>query len=128
MKAEHHVMSNGLGRPATLAAKRFNQRRGVVPLASDHVLMVVEVGERRVNGCKREMRMCVNSFVGRHPHMLDLACDLADFHVGSGNDCSAAEIINVRSTYSLDDIDHHAMLLAGAVDPEDALLSRSRAE
>src|SRR5688572_8989511 len=64
-------------------SQRRDQLVGLVPLLPDLVRALVEVGQRRMYGCKAHVRMSLNDLVRRHPLVLVLRRDLADLDVGT---------------------------------------------
>lgn len=88
------VETNGQGQPriacslrgAARRSQRIDQHSRLFPLSTDQLLVIVVVRERSVDRRKRQVRVCLDHFVRRHPQVLDLACDLADLDVGTGHD------------------------------------------
>lgn len=66
--------------------KRGDRRQRFGPLGPDHVLVIVKVGQRRVNLPQREMRMCLDYLIRRHPLAFHLARDLTHLDARSAND------------------------------------------
>ena len=67
-----------LGRALITVAQRSDERAILVPLASDLVLMVVVVGERRMDGGEVDVRMRLDDLVRSHALVLVFGGDLTD--------------------------------------------------
>jgi hypothetical protein len=73
-----------------------DQGAGFLPLPVDRILMVVVVAQRGVHVRETQVGMGFHDLIGSHASVLMLAGDLANLDVGSGDDRSRAEVVDVR--------------------------------
>jgi hypothetical protein len=81
-------------------AKRCDRRSSVRPLAPNLGGVVVEVRERSVDVCQRQVWMRLHDLIRRHPHQLHLTGDLTDLDVGPSHDDTRPRVIEVKQISS----------------------------
>lgn len=113
---------SGAETPGVARAKVCDQRFGLRPVAANGLRMVVEIPESGMHVRQGQMGVRFNDLVGRHPEVLELARDLADLDVGTGNDRSGSRIVDARPGAGLDG--RHPILLASRGVPANAVAAQ----